>query len=72
MVRGERPNFQSEIEKFKCTFQKLLAPHCMSGHYTLKFHLLYKVLEDLQRFGSLSTTDPALLKHYKVLIKQSC
>lgn len=45
------------VEQFKRSLVRTCSHHCNFGLYTLTFHLLDKVLEDLQAFGTPSVLD---------------
>lgn len=42
------------------------------GLYTPKYNLFDDLLEDIQRFGSLSVSDSCLYMHYNAHIKHVC
>lgn len=57
-----------EILKFKTVVEKTFAPQCSYGSFILKFHLLDHVAENLEKFGSLSSTKAAPFEHFYMLI----
>lgn len=61
---------RSEIRKVKSVVAKTVAPHCLSGFFTLNFHLLRYLLDDLERFRSLSSMVVGLVENLNVLIKK--
>lgn len=44
---------QSDIKELKRVVERLFASHCPFGLYILKFHLLYHLVEESERFGSI-------------------
>lgn len=46
-------------------------PHSTTGLYTLKFHLLDHLPEDISRFGSLSMLDASPYEHFNTVIKNA-
>lgn len=61
---------QSEIRKFKSVDEKTFAAHCSFGLFTLKYHLLEHLLDDLERFGRLSFVDAGRFEQFLVLIEK--
>lgn len=55
----------------KSVVEKKFAPHCSSGLFTLKFHPLGHVVEDLSKFGGLSFVDAGPFEHINVLVNRS-
>lgn len=68
---GELLRLRGEIREFKSVVEGAFASHCPSGLYTLKYHLLDHLVEDLERFGSISFMDAGPFEHFNVVIKQS-
>lgn len=50
LVDGRLMILRSESKEFKCIFDRKFAWHCPFGLYTLEFHLLDYLVEDLERF----------------------
>lgn len=46
-------------------------PHCDNGIYTLKLHLLYHVVEDIETTDNMAILDASPYEHFNVFIKQS-
>lgn len=61
----------SRISRFQKNVGDIFADNCSTGLFTLKFHLLHHIVEDLRRFGTLSVLDASPLKYYNVHIKTS-
>lgn len=55
---------RTRTEELKPAGQRVSAPHCRSGFYILKCHLL-----DLERFGKMPFTSAAPVEHLDVLAK---
>lgn len=49
---------------------RTLSKHCNFDLYTMKFHLLVHVVDDLRVFGTPSVFDTLLLEQYNVNIMQ--
>lgn len=71
LVEEKLMMLRCEIEEVKRLFERARASHCSLGFCTLTLHLLDNLVEDLERFGSTSSTDARPPEHINVLIKQS-
>lgn len=69
-VESELFRLRFESEEFECDVQRLFAPHCTSGLYTLEFHCLDHRAENLRRSGGISFMEAAAFEHFNVLIEQ--
>lgn len=65
-------SLRSEIEEFTRNVQRVFGQHCTSKLYTLKFHLPGHLVEGVERFGNMPSTDAALFEHFSALTKHSC
>lgn len=70
-VDGKLVALRFGFGEFLGTFERLLALPCPFGSHTLEFHVLDRLVEDLERFESIPTTDARPFEHFSVLIKQS-
>lgn len=70
MVDGGVMKITSEIEQFRRIVERVFASHYPFGLYTLQFHLLDHLVEDLEKFASISFTDPRPFEHFNILIEQ--
>lgn len=59
------------IEQFKRSLVSTFSDHCISGLYTLKFHLLGHVVKALQAFGRLSVIDAKPFEQCSVDMKNA-
>ena len=61
----------SKIESFKRQTVQLFEPYVDTGLFTLKFHLLDHLVEDLSKFTSLDFLNAGPYEYYNTKIKQS-
>lgn len=61
--------FKKKVQYFKVLTIKTFQDFCVSGLFTLKFHLLDHMVEDMERFGSLQVLDASAFEHYNTDIK---
>lgn len=66
----ELASLRSEISRVKTVVGRPFAPHCSSGLFALRFHLLNHVMESLGRSGCLSSTNAAPFECCSVPIKK--
>lgn len=57
---------RSKISKSKTVVERTSEPHCSSELFTMKFHLLNHVAENLEILGILSFTSVAPFDHANV------
>lgn len=50
----------SKIEKFKKVLKEVLGEYCDSALYTLQYHVLDHMMEDIRDFGTVSVLDGGL------------
>jgi len=62
-------DIQNKITAFKQNTTNLFAPHIRSGLFTLKFHLLDHLVEDLTRFAGLDVLSASPYEYYNTRIK---
>lgn len=62
-------DIQNKITAFKQNTINLFAPHISSGLFTLKFHLLDHLVEDLTRFAGLDVLSASPYEYYNTRIK---
>lgn len=62
----ELSNIEEKVRAFKKDVVDGLHDHCNSGLYTLKFHLLDHLGENMRRFGPLSVPDASLFECFNV------
>lgn len=55
---------------FKKTVVEAFVEHCNTGHYTLNFHLLDNVIENLRRFETLGVLNAPPSESYVVHIEK--
>lgn len=67
----ERAGLRLETLRLNTDLERLFTPHCLSGLYALSFYLSDHVVEDLERFESLSFTVAAPFEHYNLFSKQT-
>lgn len=63
--------FRSEIWKLKTAAENTFGPHCSTSLFTLKFHSLNHLVDDLERFGGFSLLDAGPFGHFSFLVKKS-
>ena len=61
----------TKIERFKHQTVKLFEPYVDNGLFTLKFHLLDHLVEDLSKFASLDFLSAGPYEYYNTKIKKS-
>ena len=59
------------VKNFKRDVVTLFEPHCDSGLFTLKFHLLDHLCTDLRCFGTLAMLDAGPYEHFNHIIKMA-
>ncbi len=73
-VRGLTPhissNLQSLIKTFKSKCVNLFSPFVDKGLFSLKFHLLDHLMEDLRKYGNLDFLDAGPYENYNFVIKE--
>lgn len=62
---------RSKIDDLKSATERVLAPYCPSGLFTVKFHFLNHLEKDSERFGSISSTNHRQFEQFSVNIRQS-
>lgn len=72
-IRSEEElvKLEERVKEFKRELVERFDDHCESGLYTLKFHLLDHMVEDIRKFGTLSVLDGSPFEHFNVHIKQA-
>lgn len=69
---GDLVRLRSKTVKFKKTFGRTSALHCLSGLITLNSYLFAYPLSDLQRLESVVSTDAGAFQNFDVFTKKSC
>lgn len=64
-------NVTEEGHKCELLVKELFDVPCQAGLYTLKFHMLDPVIEDMDRFGSLELLNSCAFERFKVQIKRA-
>jgi len=62
-------DFEKKIYNFKKTVMQFYGKYCEKGLFTLKFHLLDHMVEDMRKFGTLSVLDASAYEHFNTDIK---
>jgi len=61
----------NRVLQFKEAVIAFFGDYCDKGVFTLKFHLLDHMVDDLRRFGSLSVLDASAYEHFNTDIKSA-
>lgn len=64
LVEEELSGLRYEIEEYKRPVHRVPALHCTSGLYMVRCHLQDHLVQDLERFESMSCTDEASFEHF--------
>lgn len=67
-IKAELRVLNSKRDYFMKIVVNTMAEHCSTVHFTLKFHHLPHIAEDLRRFGTLPVLIGSPFEHYNVHI----
>lgn len=66
-----KPDITELVSTLKRTVVETFKDHCEKGLFTLKFHTMDHLAEDISRFGSCKFLDAGAFEHFNLAIKRS-